>query len=318
MQDTTRTARLEVRVPTPRGDAMFRIDRHLGRVLLIAIILAAAGAAPVARAQDDEPEENPQGPLQPQVDPMLYERQLESWVFANFGGARAARSRLESTLSQRVEDVERACGLSAAQKKKLEVAGRGEIKRFFDRVEETRRKIRNLQGPWDNVRVNAIWHEAQPLQQALAVTWFDEQSLFCKALHHTLSAEQTSRYEQEIRDRAVFHYRATISWAAVMLAWNLGWSDDQRQRFEKLLIEETRAPKKFHPHEYNVLMYLASRIPEAKIKPIFDELQWRLLRPQLMQAKNLENWLKNGGFVPGERHSQVGPAVLGSSDSSAS
>ena len=39
-------------------------------------------------------------------------------------------------------------------------------------------------------------------------------------------------------------------------------------------------------------MYQAARIPEAKIKPIFDDLQWRVLSRELAFARDQEPWLK--------------------------
>ena len=50
------------------------------------------------------------------------------------GGTDAARFRLETILAARVDKIARQCGLTEVQKKKLLLAGRGDIKRFFDRV----------------------------------------------------------------------------------------------------------------------------------------------------------------------------------------
>jgi hypothetical protein len=275
-------------------------------LLLTATVLVTTSALPLVRAQDLEPEEDvevrqPFRVVQPfQLNARVYEHQIESWVFGNVGGADRARAQLEAVLSQQVDEYERICGLSPAQKRKLEVAGRGEIKRFFDRVDETRRKFRESEGPWDNKRLNAAWQEAQPLQQALRRDWFSEQSLFRKALHHTLTEEQAARYEQTLQDRAVFHYRAAVGWAAVTLASSMGWNDEQRQRFEKVILEETRTPKNSHPQAYFVVLCLADRIPEEKLRTIFDELQWRLLRQELIRARSMERLLRNGGFVPDE------------------
>jgi hypothetical protein len=285
---------------------MVRIDRHPGRLLLTATVLVITSALPLVRAQDEEVEEDVvvgqpfQFVQQFQFNARVYEQQMEHWVFGNQGGAVRARAHLEAILSQLVDEYDRICGLSPAQRKKLEVAGRGDIKRFFDRVDETRRKFREHEGPWDRNRLNAAWQEARPLQQALRQDWFQEQSLFCKALHHTLNEDQVARYEQELHDRAVFLYRAAVGWAAVTLASSMGWNDQQRQRFENVILEETRTPKKSHPQVYFVVLCQAARIPEEKLRPIFDELQWRLLRQELIRARSVERSLRNDGFVPDE------------------
>ncbi len=71
-----------------------------------------------------------------------------------------------------------------------------------------------------------------------------------------------------------------------MLARSLGLTDDQRRRFETLLLEETRPPEQFGVDDYQVVMSQAARIPEARIRPIFDDLQWRILRKEFAVAGN--------------------------------
>ena len=85
-----------------------------------------------------------------------------------------------------------------------------------------------------------------------------------------------------------------------MLARSLGLTDDQRRRFETLLLEETRPPSEFGTADYLVVMYQAARIPEARIKPIFDDLQWRVLSDELALARNQERGLRKDGQVPFE------------------
>ena len=59
------------------------------------------------------------------------DEQFEQWVFQQYGNALTARARLKESLELYTEDVDRACGLSDAQKQKLRLAGRGDIERFF-------------------------------------------------------------------------------------------------------------------------------------------------------------------------------------------
>src|SRR5262245_5188016 len=143
---------------------MIPYARPLGGMLLIVTVIAPFMLQPVC-AQEEIADEAPVPAPAPQFDPRVYEQHFDNWVFSNFGGAAAARIKLEGMLTQRVDEIEQSCGLSPGQKRKLQAAGRGEIKRFFDSVEEARRKIRYIPGPWDNVRVQRYWQEAQPLRQ---------------------------------------------------------------------------------------------------------------------------------------------------------
>jgi hypothetical protein len=297
---------------------MIRIERHVGRLLWVATVLAITGAASVARAQDEELDENEKADVnikaqrQLQLDPLRFERQLENWIFGQFGGAAAARDKLETTLALRVDAIARACGITVAQKKKLRVAGQGDLKRFFDRVEEAKQKVRKLEGPWNINNVNLVRREAATLQKDLAAPWFEDGSLFGKAVRHTLTQEQIVRFDQALRDRKVLRYRAAASLVVVVLARSMGWSDEQRRRFERLLLNETRPPKSFGPSDYYVVMYQASKLPENVIKPIFDDLQWRLLSRRFAQAKRMEQWLMAGGYVPDDQPANARPAAVAS------
>ena len=62
-------------------------------------------------------------------------------------------------LSLNVEDLERTCGLTPVQKKKLLLAGRGDIKRFFDRVEDIRKKFDKVKN--DQNQFGLMWQDIQ-------------------------------------------------------------------------------------------------------------------------------------------------------------
>jgi hypothetical protein len=46
-----------------------------------------------------------------------------------------------------------------------------------------------------------------------------------------------------------------------------------------------------------VLVQLA-KLPEATLKPIFDDAQWQLLKRQLTQMQGMEQFLKNSDLLP--------------------
>ena len=57
-------------------------------------------------------------------------------------------------------------------------------------------------------------------------------------------------------------------------------------------------------------MLQTARLPEAKLKPIFDAPQWRLLSRQFAQGRAMEHWLKtNGVLALGENEGE--PAAIG-------
>lgn len=280
------------------------------RLLAAAALLAVAVAAPAARAQDDEDEEE-------EAKPAVVNRfngfvandvQFDQWVFGNMGmgNAAAARTKLDSLLTLNVEDVDRTCGLTPVQKKKLLLAGRGDIKRFFDKVDEVRKKFTKDKNFNFQNQFQQVWQEIQPLQTTFNAGLFGADSIYGKAIHATLTPEQAEKHEKVVRDRLHYRYWARVDLAMELLNNEVGFTDDQRRQLVKLLHEETRPPRKLGQNDYYVVLYQLSRIPEAKLKPVFEDVQWRFLKRQLDQGRGMEMFLKQGGFVPDDESGAKG------------
>jgi hypothetical protein len=132
-----------------------------------------------------------------------------------FDGARdaaGARQALISQLLQDVEDLSEKYGLTPAQQQKLRLAGRGDIKRVFDRVEDARRRlqahvIHDDAGMLDLSR--EMSRELTPLQMSIKTGPLGEGSLFAKTLKGALTAEQIAAYQKWKRDHPVV---VTYSW----------------------------------------------------------------------------------------------------------
>jgi len=265
---------------------------------LVVTSLAIMGLDRAARAQDDvEPDDN-ENAQAAAVDVRMVQQmpnfeQVDQWIFGRYGGSGGARNRLDSALALRLEDLGRSCGLTDAQRRKLKIAGRGDIKRFFDRVEELKRRFQAQTDPNAN-----IWQEIQPLQIEINAGLFGDNSIYAKTIRSTLTGDQTARYTSLLRERNSLRYRATVEWFVVHLDKGLGMSDDQRQKLVDMLVNETRPPKKFGQGDFWYLMLQTARVPEALLKPIFDVPQWRLLNRQFAQARGMEHWLRTNGVMP--------------------
>ena len=231
---------------------------------------------------------------QPQFNP----EQIDQWVFNRWGGADASKARLEANLELRIDDLCRACSMTELQKKKLKLAGLGDVKRFYDRVEDLKRKYTvSASASQPNFNVNNIWQEMQPLQIELNNGFFNDDSLFMKTVKNTLNADQAKRYDDLIHHRAAERHGATVELFVTQLDKALGLSQEKRVRLSELLVSEVPPPVKFGQADYWYLMYQMTRLPEAKIKAILDEPQWRLLSRQFLQARGMEPWLRGNGLL---------------------
>ncbi len=66
-----------------------------------------------------------------------------------------------------------------------------------------------------------------------------------------------------------------------------------------MLVTETPPPPVFGRADYTYLMFQAAKLPEAKVKPIFDAAQWRLLSRQFNNAQMMEQWLRQNQLIAG-------------------
>jgi hypothetical protein len=273
------------------------------RYLLTAwVFLAIVGAGVCARAQDDEDEEAP-APVVNRVNAFVVnDFQFDQWVFGSTGAGNAARARnkVESLLTLHVEELERTCSLTPVQKKKLLLAGRGDMKRFFDRVDEVRKKYTNDKNFNFQAQFQKMWQEIQPLQSTFNAGLFGDDSIYAKAMRATLTPQQAATHEEGMRDRTGYRYWARVDLAMELLNNEVGFTDDQRRQLVKLLHEETTTPRKLGQQDYYVVLFQLGRIPEAKLKPIFEDVQWGLFKRQLDTGRRMERQLKQNGFVPGD------------------
>jgi hypothetical protein len=221
--------------------------------------------------------------------------QVDQWIFNRWGGPAQAKTRLEANLALRIDDIHRACDITELQKKKLKLAGMGDVKRYFDRIEDLKRKYTTSA----NIAQanNNMWVEMQPLQLELNAGLFGDASLFAKTIRSTLSSDQAKRYQELLRERTALRGRATIEWFVVHIDKALGLSDRQRQRLIELLSNETPAPERYGQADFWFLMYQMTRLPDEKIKAILDEPQWRLLSKQFNQARGMGPWLRSNGLI---------------------
>ncbi len=71
-------------------------------------------------------------------------------------------------------------------------------------------------------------------------------------------------------------YQRAIGNAVATIKRNLHFSSDQTERLEHLLREATRPPRRFGAASDRALINRQlARLPEEKVRPIFDDEQWQ-------------------------------------------
>ncbi|HLJ92986.1 MAG TPA: hypothetical protein VKU02_07325 [Gemmataceae bacterium] len=124
---------------------------------------------------------------------------LDRLIFRQQSSAEA-RDRLNAQLAIRIKSIDGICQLTDAQKHKLRLAGRGDIKRFFDRYESAKLKFHAINNNQEQPVV-IVPPEVGALRNAFNDP-FQENSLLYKTLPNTLTSEQRSTYEAATRGRS--------------------------------------------------------------------------------------------------------------------
>jgi hypothetical protein len=174
------------------------IVRHWGRwawVWLVGVVLVV-GSVTVART-DDEVVDEDDADLDRKVAKEIVDPELNSklsqtvgfhWVFGPGIEPETARRSLDTLVTQKVAVVDLVCQITEAQRRKLELAGRGDNKRLLDRVADIGRRARLVQG--DGIKLPELMSEAAALKGGLKQWTPNEGSLFDKSLKAVLTPEQ--------------------------------------------------------------------------------------------------------------------------------
>jgi hypothetical protein len=260
------------------------------KLLLCAIVLVGS---PLLAADDDD-DAPPPDPNQPVF--ILTPETFDQWVFSNVGNSAQAFSEIDSQVKLRIEAVDRVCSLSQLQKLKLQLAADRDIKKFRDEYDQLKNKFQHTrQNPND---LQKVYSAIAPLQQQWNAGIISDSSMLGKVIESTLTADQWAAYQKELAERMNYRYRAKIKLALASLESTVPITDEQREQLEKLLIAETKPPKKFSQFDAQVVLLQAANLPEAKLKNIFDDGQMKSLQQVFQQVKGMEPMLKQQEILP--------------------
>jgi hypothetical protein len=279
---------------------MYDIAHRLQKLLNFAVAGAAmillsgvVAVSPAAAQPAIELDADVVQPAQPVFQ--LTPEQFDSWVFNGQINGKQWEPQLKTQLNMRIDFIDTVCKLSEAQKQKLTLAGRYDIKGFADQYEALKLQLQNKTYGQD--KVNEAYQQVMPLQQVWNAGIFGEKSMLYKVLPKVLGPEQTEKYQQEELKRRKFRYMAKVKLTLASLENSLPFTAKQRQQFEELILAETPPPKRWGQYDNQVVLLQASKLPEAKLKEIFDDKQLKRLQTMLGQAKGLEQMLKQQGWI---------------------
>lgn len=201
--------------------------------------------------------------------------------------------RLDTLLKQQVAEVERCCNATEPQLAKLRFAGRRDIERFVDEVEELRTQLRTRAAE-EGVDVRLT----ESFRARLRIGLFNEESLFGKSLLKNFTPEQLDAYRQGERELHAFQHRAKVQVVVALWDERVSLRADQRNRLTEVLLQGTQVPASLGKDDPWVILAQAANLPQDRFTAILDEWQWQLVRPTLERAKRLEPRLREQNLMP--------------------
>ena len=286
-------SRLRVGKPPNRARSTWR----LALVMMLGIALGVLHAPP-AHGQDDwdgvKPAANQPGRGFRGGRMGELHVEIDQWLMGGMPSGGFDQS-LQTQLAVRVDSVARTCGLSDAQRNKLELAGCGDVKRFHRSVEQLKQKYGAV--VTDQQKFAELAQEVSPLQLKLQGGLFGESSLYAKVLKQTLDPKQSTQYAEEERQRQRFRYETRIEAVLCDLENSVPLLAEQRQKLVKLLLDETSPPKKYDQYANIIVLLQVRRLDKAKFKAVLDKDQRQALKKMAEDAQGMEPFLRSNGYL---------------------
>lgn len=210
--------------------------------------------------------------------------------------------------------LDRTCGLSAEQRRLLQLALEADVRRVADDVERDRRKYigqsANLGDQAGQQKWNQLHQDIQRCRQV--ILRFDQgtEGLFWKARSSVLTAPQRTLAETEAEDRLARRWKSIVDVA--LSRWDEVAGFDRRQfdELERLLLEK-RPPLRmnggalpglggqaqtFQMSPWLVGMALAD-IGEKRVREVVNDRQWTVLSRAAVMGKQMRPHLEQQGML---------------------
>ena len=113
-------------------------------------------------------------------DAVLERENFDRWIFGDGMDEERRRIKLQSILTEKIDRATKDHDLNPAEFRKLRLAGSGDMKRFFDRVEECRPEFEVARKNFNAGRM--VLRELEPLSTEFQNGPFGDDSFFAKTL----------------------------------------------------------------------------------------------------------------------------------------
>ncbi len=228
--------------------------------------------------------------------------QFDNWIFSRLGNSQNARKMLADRAQMEIDRIGFSTPLRESQIKKLRFAAQGDIKRFYDDVDKAHREFHAMQdaGEIGQENINELYQIAAPLSQRLNKGIFAEESLLKKVARGCVDSDQAKQLrDQEERQRKLQSDVAITGFVAT-LGRQVPMTHVQREKLMTILTENVKLSDPGHQYVSYLLNYEMSKLPQPKLKAIFDEAQYKAIEKNFAQGIMMKANLKQMGLLDEE------------------
>ena len=244
--------------------------------------------------------------------------EFDSWVFEAIDGSDDPLSALQEQCNLELTRISQTIELRNDQKERLQLAGQGDINRFYRRVELARKRFLALSkqdadleeanddeddDPFGNANEDVfedVYALTEPLQKELENGLFGPGSLFHKAAKNALDPEQIDLLEQRASQLMKLRIENAVRVFVAKLGWRMPLTADQRLKVTEILLRDIKSVGDAGPYTNFVVLYHFSKVPREQYEAIFNEHQMRKIALLLEEGQNLREDLEQEGLLQDE------------------
>ncbi len=205
-----------------------------------------------------------------------------------------SRPGLERSLADQLNELEHDCQLTAEQKSKLELLGRGDINRYFRHIEVIKETFPLLV---ENHGLNmADFRECTKMEAKSKRVLFSEDSLFIRGVSRILNPAQFAKYETACSQRVEARHRTDSQQAIRQMSRIVALSAKEQKELCDLAVNETRPDRQKRDFDPEYLLWQLSQLPKERLQTMVEAGRRSALQAYLSRIKEMGTTLGEAGY----------------------
>jgi hypothetical protein len=267
-------------------------------LVVVALLGALLADRPLLGSDDTIGVENDSQQQQNQFQTIALDQQIQQMLGdGNGGGVEMVRTRAMTHLELEIDSLDEACGLSDAQRDKLNLAARLEAAESMQLFEAFQRRYAGRTVNFQTREGQQTWQrfhrELNELQWATSRSG-RSRHLPGRVVGRVLDDRQRDAWKAEADLRTASQWRRFLDGGLSHLECSVGMTDRQHEAIVALLMEDppridmAKARESFGDHNPFLCWYAMSRLDQDRLEAIFDARQWEKVSTIVRQGEQWE------------------------------